>query len=97
MGFYPWEPGGGRILFFSSVSSQRNMVAGLIKPKDVVYECRPGCINRTSQRGLRYRLEVFRILILSGVRRLVRGNNQQGYAKHLGYLPPPLFPCLCSY
>ncbi|KAF5735865.1 histone-lysine N-methyltransferase H3 lysine-9 specific SUVH4 isoform X3 [Tripterygium wilfordii] len=38
----------------------------LIEAKDVVYECGPncgcgpGCVNRTSQRGLRYRLEVFR-------------------------------------
>ncbi|CAK9166163.1 unnamed protein product [Ilex paraguariensis] len=38
----------------------------LIEPKAVVFECGPncgcgpGCVNRTSQRGLRYRLEVFR-------------------------------------
>ncbi|XP_071740068.1 histone-lysine N-methyltransferase, H3 lysine-9 specific SUVH4-like [Rutidosis leptorrhynchoides] len=38
----------------------------LIEPKDVVFECGPGCrcgpgcINRTSQRGLKYRLEIFR-------------------------------------
>ncbi|KAK9064695.1 hypothetical protein SSX86_016077 [Deinandra increscens subsp. villosa] len=38
----------------------------LIEPKAVVFECGPncgcgsGCINRTSQRGLRYRLEVFK-------------------------------------
>ncbi|KAI4348385.1 hypothetical protein L6164_009114 [Bauhinia variegata] len=38
----------------------------LIEAKDVVFECGPncgcgpGCVNRTSQRGLRYRLEVFR-------------------------------------
>ncbi|KAI4350432.1 hypothetical protein L6164_004889 [Bauhinia variegata] len=38
----------------------------LIEAKDVVFECGPncgcgpGCANRTSQRGLRYRLEVFR-------------------------------------
>ncbi|KAG4927438.1 hypothetical protein JHK85_053924 [Glycine max] len=39
---------------------------GLVEAKDVVFECGPecgcgpGCVNRTSQRGLRYRLEVFR-------------------------------------
>nr|DAD30408.1 TPA_asm: hypothetical protein HUJ06_009259 [Nelumbo nucifera] len=38
----------------------------LIEAKDVVFECGrkcgcgPGCVNRTSQRGLKYRLEVFR-------------------------------------
>ncbi|XP_045823256.1 histone-lysine N-methyltransferase, H3 lysine-9 specific SUVH4-like [Trifolium pratense] len=38
----------------------------LIEAKDVVFECGPncgcdpGCLNRTSQKGLRYRLEVFR-------------------------------------
>ncbi|KDP23265.1 hypothetical protein JCGZ_23098 [Jatropha curcas] len=38
----------------------------LIEPKDVVFECGPGCgcgpncINRISQRGLKYRLEVYR-------------------------------------
>ncbi|KAF5958610.1 hypothetical protein HYC85_005835 [Camellia sinensis] len=38
----------------------------LIEPQAVVFECGPscgcgpGCVNRTSQRGLRYRLEVFR-------------------------------------
>ncbi|GKV44380.1 hypothetical protein SLEP1_g51572 [Rubroshorea leprosula] len=38
----------------------------LIEAKDVVFECGPrcgcgpGCVNRTSQRGLRYRLEVYR-------------------------------------
>ncbi|KAI7730693.1 hypothetical protein M8C21_032302, partial [Ambrosia artemisiifolia] len=38
----------------------------LIEPKAVVFECGPNCgcgpscINRTSQRGLRYRLEVFK-------------------------------------
>ncbi|KAJ7571199.1 hypothetical protein O6H91_01G154600 [Diphasiastrum complanatum] len=38
----------------------------LIKAKDVVFECGPncgcgpGCVNRTTQHGLRYRLEVFR-------------------------------------
>lgn len=38
----------------------------LIEAKDVVYECGPncgcgpGCVNRVSQRGIRYRLEVFR-------------------------------------
>ncbi|KDP46771.1 hypothetical protein JCGZ_06559 [Jatropha curcas] len=38
----------------------------LIEPKDVVYECGPGCgcgpecINRVSQRKLKYRLEVYR-------------------------------------
>lgn len=38
----------------------------LIEARDVVFECGPkcgcgpGCANRTSQRGLRYRLEVFR-------------------------------------
>ncbi|XP_052195414.1 histone-lysine N-methyltransferase, H3 lysine-9 specific SUVH4 isoform X3 [Diospyros lotus] len=38
----------------------------LIEPKSIVFECGPncrcgpGCVNRTSQRGLRYRLEVFR-------------------------------------
>ncbi|XP_022928431.1 histone-lysine N-methyltransferase, H3 lysine-9 specific SUVH4-like isoform X2 [Cucurbita moschata] len=38
----------------------------LIEAKDVVYECGPncgcgpGCVNRTSQRGIKYRLEVFR-------------------------------------
>ncbi|GMH23885.1 hypothetical protein Nepgr_025728 [Nepenthes gracilis] len=38
----------------------------LIEAKAVVFECGPkcgcgpGCVNRTSQRGLRYRLEVFR-------------------------------------
>lgn len=38
----------------------------LIEPKAVVFECGPNCgcgltcVNRTSQRGLRYRLEVFR-------------------------------------
>ncbi|KAJ9564239.1 hypothetical protein OSB04_000205 [Centaurea solstitialis] len=38
----------------------------LIEPKAVVFECGPSCgcgstcVNRTSQRGLRYRLEVFR-------------------------------------
>ena len=36
----------------------------LIEAKDVVYECGPncgcgpGCVNRTSQRGIKYRLEV---------------------------------------
>lgn len=36
----------------------------LVEAKDVVFECGPncgcgpGCVNRTSQRGLRYRLEV---------------------------------------
>ncbi|XP_028114775.1 histone-lysine N-methyltransferase, H3 lysine-9 specific SUVH4-like [Camellia sinensis] len=38
----------------------------LVEPQAVVFECGPscgcgpGCVNRTSQRGLRYRLEVFR-------------------------------------
>ncbi|KAJ4720318.1 Histone-lysine N-methyltransferase H3 lysine-9 specific SUVH4 [Melia azedarach] len=38
----------------------------LIEPKDVVFECGPrcacgpGCVNRTTQQGLRYRLEVYR-------------------------------------
>ncbi|PIA34074.1 hypothetical protein AQUCO_03900171v1 [Aquilegia coerulea] len=38
----------------------------LIEPKDVVFECGPNCkcgpacVNRTSQKGLKYRLEVFR-------------------------------------
>ncbi|KAJ8773101.1 hypothetical protein K2173_028278 [Erythroxylum novogranatense] len=38
----------------------------LIEAKDVVFECGPnckcgpGCVNRTSQRGIKYRLEVFR-------------------------------------
>ncbi|KAL8134510.1 histone-lysine N-methyltransferase, H3 lysine-9 specific SUVH4-like isoform X2 [Apium graveolens] len=38
----------------------------IIEPKAVVFECGPNCgcgpecVNRTSQRGLRYRLEVFR-------------------------------------
>ncbi|XP_050223389.1 uncharacterized protein LOC126673333 isoform X2 [Mercurialis annua] len=38
----------------------------LIEPKDVVFECGPGCgcgpncINRVSQRGIKYRLEVYR-------------------------------------
>ncbi|KAF4397583.1 hypothetical protein G4B88_027323 [Cannabis sativa] len=38
----------------------------LIEAKDVVYECGPGCgcgpecVNRTSQKGLKYRFEVFR-------------------------------------
>ncbi|CAK7336046.1 unnamed protein product [Dovyalis caffra] len=38
----------------------------LIEPKDVVFECGPGCscgpscINRVSQHGLKYRLEVYR-------------------------------------
>ncbi|CAN0924786.1 Histone-lysine N-methyltransferase, H3 lysine-9 specific SUVH4, partial [Linum grandiflorum] len=38
----------------------------LIEARDVVFECGPscgcgpGCVNRTSQRGLRHRLEVFR-------------------------------------
>ncbi|KAJ4827403.1 hypothetical protein Tsubulata_006451 [Turnera subulata] len=38
----------------------------LIEPKDVVYECGPGCgcgpncINRTSQRGIKYHLEIYR-------------------------------------
>ncbi|KAA8548293.1 hypothetical protein F0562_004722 [Nyssa sinensis] len=38
----------------------------LVEPKAVVFECGPncgcgpGCVNRTSQRGLKYRLEVFR-------------------------------------
>ncbi|XP_071693048.1 histone-lysine N-methyltransferase, H3 lysine-9 specific SUVH4-like [Rutidosis leptorrhynchoides] len=38
----------------------------LIEPKSVVYECGPncgcgpGCINKTSQKGLRYRLEVYK-------------------------------------
>ncbi|XP_020519918.1 histone-lysine N-methyltransferase, H3 lysine-9 specific SUVH4 isoform X2 [Amborella trichopoda] len=38
----------------------------LVQAKDVVFECGPNCrcgsscVNRTSQRGLRYRLEVFR-------------------------------------
>ncbi|XP_068643019.1 histone-lysine N-methyltransferase, H3 lysine-9 specific SUVH4-like [Aristolochia californica] len=38
----------------------------LTKAKDIIFECSPSCgcgpscINRTSQRGLRYRLEVFR-------------------------------------
>ncbi|KAI3717591.1 hypothetical protein L1987_69307 [Smallanthus sonchifolius] len=38
----------------------------LIEPKGIIFECGPNCgcgpscINRTSQRGLRYRLEVFR-------------------------------------
>ncbi|KAL5150344.1 Histone-lysine N-methyltransferase, H3 lysine-9 specific SUVH4 [Glycine soja] len=38
----------------------------LVEAKDVVFECGPkcgcdpGCVNRTSQKGLRYRLEVFR-------------------------------------
>lgn len=38
----------------------------LIEPKDVVFECGPncgcgpGCINRISQRGIKYQLEVFR-------------------------------------
>ncbi|KAF3621909.1 Histone-lysine N-methyltransferase, H3 lysine-9 specific SUVH4 [Capsicum annuum] len=40
--------------------------AVLIEPKAVVFECGPNCgcgpacVNRTSQKGLRYRLEVFR-------------------------------------
>ncbi|KAG8648392.1 hypothetical protein MANES_09G187800v8 [Manihot esculenta] len=40
----------------------------LIEPKDVVFECGPRCrcgpkcINRISQRGLKYRLEVYRTL-----------------------------------
>lgn len=39
----------------------------LIEAKDVVYECGPncgcgpGCVNRTSQRGIKYRLEVRRM------------------------------------
>ncbi|XP_027939499.1 histone-lysine N-methyltransferase, H3 lysine-9 specific SUVH4 [Vigna unguiculata] len=38
----------------------------LVEAKDVVFECGPkcgcgpGCVNRTSQKGIRYRLEVFR-------------------------------------
>ncbi|KAF5741216.1 histone-lysine N-methyltransferase H3 lysine-9 specific SUVH4-like [Tripterygium wilfordii] len=38
----------------------------LIEPKDVVFECGPACgcgpncVNRTSQRGIKYRLEVYR-------------------------------------
>ncbi|RZC91601.1 hypothetical protein C5167_027665 [Papaver somniferum] len=38
----------------------------LIEAKDIVYECGPscgcgpGCVNKTSQRGLKYRLEVYR-------------------------------------
>ncbi|KAK1566914.1 hypothetical protein Q3G72_005985 [Acer saccharum] len=38
----------------------------LVEPKDVVFECGPkcgcgpDCVNRTSQQGLKYRLEVFR-------------------------------------
>lgn len=38
----------------------------LVKPMDVVYECGPGCgcgpecLNRTSQKGLQYRLEVYK-------------------------------------
>ncbi|MED6105921.1 Histone-lysine N-methyltransferase, H3 lysine-9 specific suvh4 [Stylosanthes scabra] len=38
----------------------------LVKAKDVVFECGPNCgcdatcVNRTSQKGIRYRLEVFR-------------------------------------
>lgn len=38
----------------------------MIEPKAVVFECNPncgcgpGCVNRISQRGLKYRLEVFR-------------------------------------
>jgi len=36
----------------------------LVEAKDVVFECGPkcgcgpGCVNRTSQKGIRYRLEV---------------------------------------
>ena len=39
----------------------------LIEAKDVVYECGPncgcglGCVNPTSQRGIKYRLEVQRM------------------------------------
>ncbi|XP_057542457.1 uncharacterized protein LOC130820923 [Amaranthus tricolor] len=38
----------------------------LVEAKDVVFECgpncgcRPGCLNRVSQRGIKYRLEVYR-------------------------------------
>lgn len=38
----------------------------LVEPKDIVFECGPNCgcgpecVNRTSQRGIRFRLEVFR-------------------------------------
>lgn len=38
----------------------------LVAPMDIVFECGPncgcgpGCVNRTSQRGMKYRLEVFR-------------------------------------
>ncbi|GAV72095.1 SET domain-containing protein/YDG_SRA domain-containing protein/Pre-SET domain-containing protein [Cephalotus follicularis] len=40
----------------------------LIKPKDVVFECGPNCgcgpscVNRTSQQGIKYHLEVYRTL-----------------------------------
>ncbi|KAK7313123.1 hypothetical protein VNO77_37553 [Canavalia gladiata] len=40
----------------------------LVEAKDIVFECGPkygcgpDCVNRTSQKGLRYRLEVFRIV-----------------------------------
>nr|XP_043625388.1 histone-lysine N-methyltransferase, H3 lysine-9 specific SUVH4-like isoform X2 [Erigeron canadensis] len=44
----------------------RNNGGRLIEAKDVVFECGPecgcgpGCVNRISQRGIKYRLEVFR-------------------------------------
>lgn len=50
---------GGELMVVCDFSPAR-----LIEAKDVVFECGPncgcgpGCVNRTSQRGLRYRLEV---------------------------------------
>ncbi|XP_071707143.1 histone-lysine N-methyltransferase, H3 lysine-9 specific SUVH4-like [Rutidosis leptorrhynchoides] len=44
----------------------RSQGGRLIEAKDVVFECGPecgcgpGCVNRTSQRGLKYHLEIFR-------------------------------------
>lgn len=41
------------------------LLSRLIEAKDVVFECGPkcgcgpACVNRTSQRGLKYRLEVY--------------------------------------
>ncbi|KAK6153175.1 hypothetical protein DH2020_012814 [Rehmannia glutinosa] len=54
---------GGRLLFDNSNSIS---LARLVEPKAVVFECGPNCgcvpkcVNRTSQNGPRFRLEVFR-------------------------------------
>ena len=61
-----------QFLSYSFLSATLNMffewfvhvLSRLIEPRAIVFECGPncgcgpGCVNRTSQRGLKYRLEV---------------------------------------